>query len=206
MEIKYADFVGSFPLYTLCPKNNMPEYAFIGRSNVGKSSLINMLLNRQGLAKVSGKPGKTQSLNFYQINGSWHIVDLPGYGYAKISKTERAKWEKMINGYLTHRENLVCAFILIDSNVPPQQIDIEFIKTLGVMQVPFAIAYTKADKSKKKEIVEANIENFRQKLLEDWEEMPQEFITSANKKGGREEILEFVEKLNEEYKSFYDNL
>ena len=143
MNIEYADFVGSFPQHTIAPKGQKPEFAFIGRSNVGKSSLINMLMDRKGLAKVSGKPGKTQMLNFYQIDALWHIVDLPGYGYAKISKTQRHKWEKMIHSYLKHREQLVCAFVLIDPNVPPQEIDIEFIDSLGKMEIPFVIIFTK---------------------------------------------------------------
>lgn len=206
MKIQYADFVGSFPQYTLCPKKQRPEYAFIGRSNVGKSSLINMLMGRRDLAKVSSKPGKTQMINYYQIDATWHIVDLPGYGYAKISKTQRAKWEKMINAYLKHREQLVCAFVLIDANVSPQPIDIEFINLLGHMKVPFVIAYTKMDKTRKIEKAEANIEAFQTALLEHWEALPQQFMTSASKGTGQEEILEFIGKLNQEFYDFYDNL
>lgn len=209
MKIKYAEFIGSFPQYTLCPKKFRPEYAFIGRSNVGKSSLINMLMGRRDLAKVSSKPGKTQMLNYYQIDASWHIVDLPGYGYAKISKTQRAKWEKMIYAYLKHREQLVCAFVLIDANVEPQPLDIEFINTLGQMKIPYVLVYTKMDKAKKTDKIvrlEKNIEAFRSEMLEHWEELPQQFMTSASKGTGKEEILSFIEGLNKEFNEFYENM
>ena len=206
MKIKYADYIASYPQYSLCPKDGRPEFAFIGRSNVGKSSLINMLLDRVNLARTSGKPGKTQMLNYYMINGEWYIVDLPGYGYAKISKTQRAKWEKMINAYLTHRKELVCAFVLIDANIPPQKLDIEFINSLGKMQVPFAIAFTKIDKSRKVEKVEANIKLFREELLKEWEDLPQQFLTSATKDTGRDEMLNFMENLIEKYQKFQDGV
>lgn len=206
MNIEYADFVGSFPQYTLCPKNQKPEYAFIGRSNVGKSSLINMIMDRRGLAKVSGRPGKTQMINFFQIDARWHIVDLPGYGYAKISKTQRMKWEKMIHAYLKHREQLVSAFVLIDANVPPQPIDIEFINSLGHMAIPFVIAFTKIDKPKKMKQVEENIIAFQETLGETWEDLPQMFRTSSNLGTGRQEVLEFIGNLNDEFYQFYDNL
>ncbi len=206
MNIVYADFVGSYPQHTICPKSQKPEYAFIGRSNVGKSSLINMLMDRTGLAKVSGRPGKTQLLNFFQLDAKWHIVDLPGYGYAKISKTQRQKWEKMIHGYLKHREQLVTAFVLIDANVPPQPIDLEFINSLGQMGVPFVIAFTKIDKPKKMKQVEENIIAFKEQLGETWDTLPQTFRTSANKATGRQEVLDFIGTLNDEFYEFYESL
>lgn len=206
LTIKYADYIASYPQYTLCPKDGKPEYAFIGRSNVGKSSLINMLLKKKDLARVSSKPGKTQMLNYYMINGKWYIVDLPGYGYAKISKTQRHKWEKMINAYLTHREALVCAFVLIDASIPPQKIDLEFINSLGKMNVPFSIVFTKTDKTRKMAQAEANIKAFRTQLLETWDALPQQFITSANKSTGRDDVLNYIYHLNEDYIEFHENL
>jgi GTP-binding protein len=206
MNIEYADFVGSFPQYTLCPQSQRPEFAFIGRSNVGKSSLINMLIGRKELAKVSGKPGKTQMLNYYQIDAKWHIVDLPGYGYAKISKSQRDKWEKMINAYLKNREQLVCAFVLIDANIPPQAIDIEFINSLGVMEVPFVIAFTKIDKPKKMKEVEENIAAFQEKLSETWDTLPTQIRTSAVLGTGRQEFLDFIGNLNDDFYKFYESL
>lgn len=198
MEIIHSDYSASYPKVTLCPKDGKPEYAFIGRSNVGKSSLINMLLDRVDLARVSKKPGKTQMINYYIVNKEWYIVDLPGYGYAKISKSKRAEWRRMIEGYLQLRENLQCAFVLIDSNIKPQKIDLEFIDWLGKARVPFVIVYTKADRSKTAE-TEANINLFRESMLENWTEMPQEFVTSSNKLTGRDEILSFVEDINRQY-------
>ena len=198
MKIKTSAFAGSFPSESKCPKEEMPEYAFIGRSNVGKSSLINMLCDRKEMARVSKKPGRTQTLNFYLINGEWYIVDLPGYGYAKISKTKRKEGEKMIEGYLLKRKNLQCAFILIDSNIPPQKIDIDFINWMGKMRIPFVIVYTKTDRLKEEEL-EANLSLIRTKLNETWDPLPQEFITSANKRTGKEEILEFIEGVNEKF-------
>jgi len=206
LQIKYAEYIASYPQYTLCPKNGRPEYAFIGRSNVGKSSLINMLLERKELARVSGKPGKTQMLNYYLINNEWYVVDLPGYGYAKISKTQRNKWEKMINAFLTHRDELVCAFVLIDASIPPQKIDLEFIDTLGKMNVPFSIVFTKVDKTRKIAQAEENIKAFRKGLLETWDELPQQFITSANTSMGRDDILNYIYYLNEDYVEFHENL
>ena len=206
MNIEYADFIGSYPQHTICPKNQKPEYAFIGRSNVGKSSLINMLMGRTGLAKVSGRPGKTQLINFFQLDARWHIVDLPGYGYAKISKTKRQKWEKMINSYLKHREQLVTAFVLIDANVPPQPIDLEFINSLGQMGVPFVIAFTKIDKPKKMKQVEENIIAFKEQMGETWEDLPQMFRTSSVRATGRQDVLDFIGKLNDEFYEFYESL
>lgn len=205
-KIKYTDFIGSFPQHSIAPKDGKPEFAFIGRSNVGKSSLINALIERKALAHVSGKPGKTQSLNYYLVNGEWYLVDLPGYGYARISKSQRLKWEKMIHSYLKQRDTLVCAFVLIDANIPPQEKDIDFINSLGEMRVPFSIAFTKTDKSKKPEIVTANIEAFKTRLLQDWDAMPQQFVTSANKGTGREELLQYIFQLKDEYISFQDSL
>lgn len=199
MEIKEAEHVGSFPSEKLSPKDSKPEYAFIGRSNVGKSSLINMLCNRKDLAKVSNTPGKTQLLNFYLIDNSWFIVDLPGYGYAKISKKKRAEWEKMIVGYLTSRKNLGCAFVLIDANIPPQQIDIEFINWLGKMEVPFVIVFTKTDRLKAGE-KSKNIKAFNDEMLKYWNELPQQFITSSSKSIGSDAILKFINEINKAYK------
>lgn len=195
MKINEANYIGSFPSESKSPKDQKPEYAFIGRSNVGKSSLINLLCERKDLARVSNKPGKTQMLNFYLINTSWYIVDLPGYGYAKISKSKRHDWEKMIEGYLLRRNNLGCAFVLIDANVPPQEIDIEFINWMGKMQVPFVLVFTKTDRLKPDKL-NRNIQEFRNELHKYWNEVPQHFVTSSTKRTGGEEILEFIESVN----------
>ena len=200
LEIKYAEFIGSFPSVNQCPKPQFPEYAFIGRSNVGKSSLINMLTGKKGLAKVSNTPGKTQTLNYFQINGKWNLVDLPGYGYAKISKTKRAAWEKMIAGFLQNRANLMCAFVLLDAYIPPQSIDMEFINWLGEMHIPFVIVYTKVDRIRGgEEGRNKNIKAIQNELLKYWNDLPQQFITSANKNTGQEEVLNFIEELNEQF-------
>jgi GTP-binding protein len=195
MIIKEAKYEGSFPGIGDCPKPERPEYAFIGRSNVGKSSLINMLCERKDLAHVSKKPGKTQALNFYLINKSWYLVDLPGYGYAKTAQKKRKTWGKMIADYLLERSSLQCAFVLLDANVPPQELDIEFINWLGENQVPFVLVYTKTDKLKSLQQAE-NIELIRQSLLQSWNELPQEFITSSIRRTGREEVLGLIEKVN----------
>jgi len=192
-EVKY---VGSYPSITSCPKDERPEYAFIGRSNVGKSSLINMLTGRNGLARISKKPGKTQMINYFQVERAWYLIDLPGYGYAKISKKKRREWEIMIEGYLQHRKTLACAFVLLDANIPAQQIDIDFLNWLGAKQVPFAIVYTKTDRLKPAE-VQPNIDRIRASFLEHWEALPQEFITSSVKKEGQKEILEFINSINQ---------
>ena len=193
-EVRY---VGSYPSITSCPKDKKPEYAFIGRSNVGKSSLINMLTGRNGLARISKKPGKTQMINYFLVEKAWYLVDLPGYGYAKISKKKRREWEIMIEGYLQHRKTLACAFVLIDANIPAQQIDIDFLNWLGDKHVPFAIVYTKTDRLKPAE-VQPNIDRIRASFLEHWSALPQEFITSSVKKEGQTEILDFVDGINQE--------
>ncbi len=197
MKITYANYIASFPDVRKCPEPKKPEYAFIGRSNVGKSSLINYLTGKKKLAKTSGQPGKTQMINYFEINNSWYLVDLPGYGYAKVSKTKRREFRKMIEDYMLKRKSLMCSFILIDANVSPQEVDLEFINWCGGMQIPFVICYTKMDKSKEAE-VEANIAAFREKMLEEWEEMPREFMTSANNKVGAKEILKMIREVNEE--------
>ncbi len=201
MIIHTADYSASYPNVRKCPQNEVPEYAFIGRSNVGKSSLINSLTGRKKLALTSGTPGKTQMLNYFIINKEWYLVDLPGYGYAKLSKTKRAEFRKMIENYLQKRINLQCTFILIDANIEPQEIDLAFVNWLGESRLPFAIAYTKIDKSKNPE-VEQNILTFQSKLLEHWETLPFEFRTSADKNIGQEEILNYIEEINEKYFSW----
>ena len=195
MKIYDAKYVGSYPSEAKCPITEQPEYAFIGRSNVGKSSLINTLLGRNELARTSKKPGKTQLLNFYHIENAWYLVDLPGYGYAKVSKSSRRKWLQMVQGYLKNRPNLICTFLLIDANVPPQEKDMEFIDYLGLKGIPFVIVYTKTDRLKE-EILESNIETFRSAMLKTWESMPQEFISSSVNKKGRENLMAFIEELN----------
>jgi len=198
MIIQYANFVSSHTNISQCPVADKPEFAFIGRSNVGKSTLINMLTGRNKLARVSQTPGKTQLINYFKINETWYLVDLPGYGYAKVSKTSRAKWQKMIRTYLIKRMNLQCTFVLIDSRVPPQKIDIDFINWLGEMLIPFVIVYTKTDKLKPEEI-EENIEKIETAIKEHWDALPQRFQTSSINKTGRDEILSFIHQLNEGY-------
>lgn len=195
MEIQDAQFVSSYTRVQECPKSDQQEYAFIGRSNVGKSSLINMLTNRKKLARISVTPGKTQLINFFLINKDWHLVDLPGYGYAKVSKTSRKNWEKMIRDYLVKRENLQCVFVLIDSRLEPQKIDLDFVNWLGEMQVPFALVFTKADKPSKNKLNQ-NIHAFKETMLRSWEELPDLFVTSSANKLGREELLAFIEGVN----------
>ncbi|MEM6724911.1 MAG: ribosome biogenesis GTP-binding protein YihA/YsxC [Bacteroidota bacterium] len=202
MEINEVNFVASYPEYGHCPKDLIPEYAFIGRSNVGKSSLINMITGRKALAKVSGTPGKTQLINFFHVDDSWHLVDLPGYGYARVSKTARKKFERMIQGYLLNRVQLQCTFLLVDINVPPQPIDLEFINWMGQSQIPFVIVFTKADRKKTKD-KEGQITAFNMALLETWETLPQQFMTSSTSGMGREEILEFIGSIN---KTFYEEI
>lgn len=192
MEIKEAVYTGSFPSEAQCPQDGLPEFAFIGRSNVGKSSLINMLCGRKKLAFTSNKPGKTQLLNYYKVNDTWYLVDLPGYGYAKISKKKRKDWEQMIYGYLQRRPTLMCAFVLIDGMIPPQESDVEFINWLGEKRIPFVIAYTKLDRLKDDEERRSNIERIQQELLKYWNELPPQFETSAERGWAREAVLSFI--------------
>lgn len=200
MDIHSSVYVISSPDHTKSPKPDRPEYAFIGRSNVGKSSLINMLCNNEKLAKTSGTPGKTQLINHFSINDDWYIVDLPGYGFAKVSQSQRKKWEKMIEDYLRRRENLVNVFVLIDGRHSPQKIDLEFINRLGEWQVPFTLVFTKADKESQR-IVSANVKAFLQKMRETWQFLPQHFVTSATKRMGRDKILQLIEEMNAEFKN-----
>ncbi|MBR4176899.1 MAG: YihA family ribosome biogenesis GTP-binding protein [Bacteroidales bacterium] len=195
MEVKNAVFVVSNSDYRKCPDTGKPEYAFIGRSNVGKSSLINMLTRNKGLAKTSVRPGKTQLINHFLINNEWYLVDLPGYGYARTSKTSRAAWQKMITEYLTGREPLVNTFVLIDSRIPPQKIDLEFISFLGRNGVPLAVVFTKVDKQNQSETAR-NVNTFKQALLEEWEELPTMFLTSSVSGTGRDKVLGFIEQCN----------
>jgi len=199
MQIKKAIFKQSAPRLQDCPKSNLPEYAFIGRSNVGKSSLINMLCNNNSLAKTSATPGKTQLINYFLINDNWHLVDLPGYGFAKTSKNNRDKFELIISDYCQKRENLATLFVLIDSRLPLQRIDLEFMQWCSSKEIPFSIIYTKADKNSKAELAR-NIKNIENDLLKHWEELPNSFITSAEKKIGQEEVLDFIHHHNEEIK------
>ena len=199
MEIKKAEFTLSAPKVSMCPKDNKPEYAFIGRSNVGKSSLINMLTNRKGLAKTSATPGKTLLINHFIINDEWYLVDLPGYGFAKRSKKELQKLEQMISGYILQREQLVNVFLLIDVRLEAQKIDQEFIQWLGDSSVPFAIVFTKADKLSATK-VNQNVEAYKKVLSETWEELPPIFITSSDKKTGREDVLNYIEEINQSLK------
>lgn len=197
MEIKTAEFTISSPTVAMCPKDTKPEYAFIGRSNVGKSSLINMLCRNQKLAKTSATPGKTLLINHFIINREWYLVDLPGYGYAKRSKKEVQKLDNMIRGYILEREQLVNVFVLVDVRLEPQAIDLEFMNWLGISSVPFSIVFTKADKLSAQK-VKANVEAYKQKMLETWEEMPPYFVTSAEKRDGREEVLNYIESINKD--------
>ncbi|HRH48596.1 MAG TPA: ribosome biogenesis GTP-binding protein YihA/YsxC [Panacibacter sp.] len=199
MTIKQAVYVISSPSVETCPKPEKPEYAFIGRSNVGKSSLINMLCNKEGLAKTSSTPGKTKIINHFLINNAWYIVDLPGYGYAKISQSQRRQWEQMIENYLRKRENLVNVFILIDSRHTPQANDLEFVHKLGKWEVPFTLVFTKADKEKPT-VVERHVKAFLDKLRETWQFLPRNFVTSITKKQGRDEILNFIDDCNKAVK------
>ena len=197
MEIKNAYFLMSNTYLNRLPKENIPEYAFIGRSNVGKSSLINMLVQRKGLAKTSSVPGKTVAINHFVVNDAWYLVDLPGYGYAQHSKKTREQWRVMINNYITQRRNLVCTFVLVDSRLEPQNNDLGFMEWLGDSQVPFCIVFTKADKVSKAELGR-NVEALKTRLLEEWEELPPIFITSAENRMGRDEILDYIEAQNAE--------
>ena len=195
MIIKSATFVKSSPAVAQCPNTSTPEYAFIGRSNVGKSSLINMLTGIKGLALTGSTPGKTLLINHFLVNGEWHIVDLPGYGFAQRGKKQREELRRMIEGYILDREQLTNLFLLIDSRLEPQQIDLEFIEWLGENGVPFSIVFTKADKLTKTAL-NTNIESYKTRLKEDWEQLPPIFIKSSQTRDGREEILNYIEQIN----------
>ena len=196
MRIKSAAFVISNTDVTKCPKEQLPEYAFIGRSNVGKSSLINMLTERKSLAKTSGKPGKTQLINHFIINDNWFLVDLPGYGYAQISKSKRQIFQIFITEYFLQREQLVCTFVLVDVRHEPQKIDLEFMRFLGENGIPFCIIFTKADKLNHSKL-NKNLQIYQTELLKTWEEIPRHFVTSATNKNGREELLKFIGEVNQ---------
>jgi GTP-binding protein len=198
MKITDARYVMSNSDFRNCPLPEMPEYAFIGRSNVGKSSLINMLTGKKALAKTSQQPGKTQLINHFIINSAWYLVDLPGYGYAKVSKVERDKWEKMINDYLYQRTNLVSTFVLLDIRHSALAVDLEFMTQLGKAGIPFEIIFTKADKLKSSQ-VDVQVEAYSRKMMEFWEEIPKMFVTSAEKNQGREAILEAIEANNQTF-------
>ena len=193
--IQKAEFLISNTDFRKCPSPDKPEYAFIGRSNVGKSSLINMITNRKSLAKTSGKPGKTQLINHFLIDDQWYMVDLPGYGWAQVSKKEKEKWGKMIRDYLKLRENLYCVFLLIDSRHDPMKVDLDFIRWMGENQVPFVLVFTKVDKISRSKISQ-KVKFYKKALEDDWEETPQFFITSSVNKTGQEEIVNFILELN----------
>ena len=202
MKIKSADFVISNTDIDKCPKERIPEYAFIGRSNVGKSSLINMLTGRKSLAKTSGKPGKTQLINHFKINDNWFLVDLPGYGYAKVSKKNRSIFAKFIYEYLEKRENLICTFVLVDSRHEPQKIDMLFMQWLGQNQIPFVIVFTKMDKLSSSQL-NKNITKYKTEMLKTWEDIPQTFRSSAESGLGKSEILKFIEQTNTSVKDIF---
>lgn len=187
-----------------CPKDNLPEYAFIGRSNVGKSSLINMLLNHRNLAKTSGRPGKTQLINHFLINKNWFLVDLPGYGYARVSKSEKKSFQKLITHYFEKREQLILAFVLIDCRHNPQPIDLNFMEWLGTNGIPFHIIFTKADKLSETAL-KRNIANYEREILKKWEQMPPYFITSSSQQRGREEVLNYIDTLNNQFSALPKN-
>jgi len=196
MVIKTATFVKSSGKWQDCPEPTIPEYAFIGRSNVGKSSLINAMMNHKDLAKTSGTPGKTQLINHFLVNESWYLTDLPGYGYAKVSKSIRKDFEKLITNYILNRKNLVNLFVLVDSRHTPQQIDLEFIQWCGESGVPFSIVFTKVDKLKPNAAIK-NVEDYKAELHKTWEDLPEIYVTSAEKKEGCDEILNFIQTTNE---------
>jgi len=195
MDITQTSYTGSFVNLSDCPPADKPEYAFIGRSNVGKSSLINMLTSRKKLAHVSNSPGKTQTINYFLINNSWNLVDLPGYGFAKVSRKQRSSWSKMINSYIKNRENLVCLFVLIDSRHKPQKTDLQFIDQLGQWEIPFVIIFTKTDKIKQ-QIVQKNVKLFFSEMRKEWEFLPPYFLSSAIKGLGKKDILEYINEYN----------
>jgi len=197
VKIKSAEFVLSNSDVEKCPKNQVPEYAFIGRSNVGKSSLINMLMQRKNLAKTSGRPGKTQLINHFMVNNNWFLVDLPGYGYARVSKKAKKTFQKFITDYFDKRKQLVLALVLVDCRLEPQPIDLDFMQYLGEKQIPFSIVFTKADKLKPNAL-KRNLEAYEQKLLETWEDMPSYFTTSSSNSTGRDEVLNYIASINDE--------
>jgi GTP-binding protein len=205
MEIIHASYLISSPSVDLCPAPDRPEYAFIGRSNVGKSSLINMLCNKKEVAKVSSSPGKTQMINHFNVTGSdkknWYLVDLPGYGFAKVAQSQRKSWQKMIQGYIKTRTNLVNVFSLVDSRHEPQKPDLDFINKLGEWQIPFAVVFTKADKTTQRETAR-NVDKFLSALRETWEELPPHFVTSAEKHLGKKGILQFIAAQNLEFEQY----
>jgi GTP-binding protein len=201
MNVAHAEFMVSNTRVDHCPKSKLPEYAFIGRSNVGKSSLINMLCNRKRLAKTSSRPGKTQLINHFLINNKWHLVDLPGYGYARASKTQKKTFQKFITDYFNKRKELVSAFLLIDIRHEPQPPDLDFMRWLGENYIPFTIVFTKADKIKEREI-EKKVSDYLEKLKEDWESLPKYFITSSEKRLGSDELLGYIHEINESIPKF----
>lgn len=203
MQIKRAEFSVSNTKYTKCPEPIMPEYAFIGRSNVGKSSLINMLIERKKLAKISSTPGKTQLINHFIINDSWYLVDLPGFGYAKTSKVNRSNWSKMSSNYLLNRKNLLNTFILVDSRLQPQKIDLNFINWMGVHELPFVLIFTKTDKINKLKLKQ-NFDVYINELNKTWDDLPKIFVSSAINSDGKDEILNFIEETNKIYKKTSD--
>jgi len=201
MEIRKAEYVISSPGIALCPKPDRPEYAFLGRSNVGKSSLINMIVNMKNLAKTSSTPGKTQLINHFAVQSgkfNWYLVDLPGYGFAKVSASQRKQWEKMIRDYIRDRETLGLLFLLIDSRHSPQQVDLNFVDKLGEWQVPFCLVFTKSDKETQK-VVSQHVKEFLQAMRKHWDELPDYFVTSAEKGLGRDKLLERIDGLNKAY-------
>jgi len=195
ISIKKADFICSSAFVHQCPKSELPEYAFIGRSNVGKSSLINMLTNRKSLAKISGQPGKTQLVNHFKIDDSWFLVDLPGYGYAKVSKSKRTEWGKLIKNYILKRQELTALFVLIDSRLEPQKIDLAFMQFLGENEIPFLMIFTKIDKINQSKL-KLHLEVYQKEMLKTWEDIPQFFVSSAKTAAGKQEILAYITKIN----------
>src|ERR1017187_4730726 len=199
MEIKTAQFVISNTEIAKCPAPTLPEYAFVGRSNVGKSSLINMLCAKKNMAKTSGKPGKTQLINHFIINDNWYLVDLPGYGYAQVSKEQKEKWNKFIEQYILHRENLMCLMVLLDSRIPQQKVDLDFMDWLGEHGIPFVMVFTKIDKLSKKQFND-RIDSYKEDMGKPWDELPKCFYTSAEKQDGKKELLNFIGESNQLFK------
>lgn len=195
MNISSAIYTGSYVDLEKCPEPDKPEYAFIGRSNVGKSSLINMLTAKKNLAKVSSSPGKTQTINFFLINDTWRLIDLPGYGFAKVAQNQRRRWEQMIEQYIRNRKNLICLFVLVDSRLTPQKKDLDFVNKLGEWEIPFTVVFTKTDKNTQSETAR-NIRNFMEQMKKHWEFLPAFFQTSAVKRTGRDNILELIDEYN----------